>query len=678
VAINTIRTLAADVVQKANSGHPGMPMGMAPVGHVLWSKILRFSPTNSKFRGRDRFVLSNGHGCVLQYILLHLSGFDMSLDDLKQFRQLHSKTPGHPEVHLASHGIEVTTGPLGQGLANGVGLAMGEAHMAATFNRPGFPLFDNYTYVFCGDGCLQEGVTSEAASLAGHLGLGKLIVIYDDNKVTIDGPTSLSFSEDVPKRHEAYGWHAITVKDGDHDIKSIEEAIRLAQSVKDKPSIISVKTTIGFGATKQGTQAVHGEALGEEEVKKVKKVYGFDPEKKFAIPQRVLDLYRKKIDEGKKLEAKWNDLFRRYEEKYPKEAKELKRRFDEKLPEGWKNHLPKYTPQSKANATRNLSQEVLNGIAGVLPELVGGSADLTPSTKTNLKDFPKDFSKKSYDGRYIRYGVREHGMAAIGNGLHAYGGIVPYTSTFLNFITYAWGAVRLAAVSEHHHIFVMTHDSIGLGEDGPTHQPIEAIALIRGTPGINLIRPADGNETAGAYIAALETHGPTVLALSRQNLPHLENSSPEKVLLGAYVVHDAKDHNLIFVATGSEVSGALEAAKILESKDGLHVRVVSMPSTDLFDKQPVHYRRSILTPGVPVISVEAASVIGWARYAHFHIGMTTFGASAPIAKLLDHFGFTPEKIASTSRKYLKELNQQIKDLSFPSVFPLPVHVQSNL
>jgi transketolase len=411
----------------------------------------------------------------------------------------------------------------------------------------------------------------------------------------------------------------------------------------------------------------------------VKSKFGFNPEEKFVVPKRVYDVYRTKVEEGKKLEAKWAELFRSYSEKYPKEAKEIQRRLDGKLPEGWKSGLPKYTAKDKPNATRSLSQDVLNAIAGVLPELVGGSADLTPSTKTNLKDYPTDYQKASPKGRYFRYGVREHGMAAIGNGIHAYGGIIPYTSTFFNFITYAWGAVRLSAISGHQQIYVMTHDSIGLGEDGPTHQPVEAIAICRATPNISTIRPADGNETAGAYVAALENHhGPTVIALSRQNLPHLENSSAEKVLLGGYVAKDAKDHNLIYVATGSEVAPAIEAAKILESKHGLAVRVVSMPSTDLFDKQPVAYRRSILTPGVPVISVEASSTAQWARYSHHAIGMSTFGASAPLEQVYDHFGFTPAKIVGTTLKYLKEVKDQAKSLSLPNIYPLAVHFQSNL
>jgi len=463
-------------------------------------------------------------------------------------------------------------------------------------------------------------------------------------------------------------------------VKAIEDAIHAAQAITDKPSIIALRTTIGYGSSKAGTGAVHGNPLGKDEVKKVKIKFGFNPEEFFHVPEAVYTHYRKKIDEGKKLESKWHALFKSYAEKYPTEAKEFQRRFiEKKLPADWKSKLPKYTPKSKANATRNLSQEVLNAIAGPLPELVGGSADLTPSTKTNLKDFPIDFQKDTPQGRYMRFGIREHGMAGIGNGITAYGGLIPYTATFLNFIEYCFPSVRLTALSETQQIFVMTHDSIGLGEDGPTHQPIEALALCRATPNITTFRPADGNETVGAYMHAIEHRkGPTVLALSRQDLPHLEGSSPEKTLKGAWILHDVKAPAVILVSTGSEVHVALKAAHLLESKHGVAARVVSMPSPELFDKQPTLYRRSVLAPGVPTISVEALGTYGWSKYSNFHIGMTTFGASAPLEVVMDHFGFTPEKIAASTLSHLKTLQEQTKELGLPHHYTLPTHFQSAL
>ena len=432
VAVNTIRTLAADMVQKANSGHPGMPMGMAPVAHVLWAKLMHFNPSNSKWWGRDRFLLSNGHGCCLQYVLLHLAGYELSLDDLKGFRQINSKTPGHPEVNH-THGVEVTTGPLGQGIANGVGMAWAESHLAALYNEDGFELFHNFTYVFAGDGCMQEGVASEAASLAGHWGLGRLIVVYDNNHIQIDGPTSLAFSENVEERYRAYGWHVVEVKDGDHDLAGIEAAIREAQAVTDKPSLISLHTTIGFGSKKQGTEKVHGEALGAEDVKTAKKALGFNPDESFVVPATTYDLYKQAATKGAEAEAKWKDLFTSYKAKHADKAAELEARFEHRLLDGWKEKLPQWKAGDKADATRNTSGVVLNAIADQYPAMVGGSADLTPSNKTELKH-SNNYSRDNRKGRYIRFGVREHGMAAIGNGIYAYGGFVPYTATFLNFI----------------------------------------------------------------------------------------------------------------------------------------------------------------------------------------------------------------------------------------------------
>eukprot|EP00343_Euplotes_focardii_P009568 CAMPEP_0205823838 /NCGR_PEP_ID=MMETSP0206-20130828/18066_1 /ASSEMBLY_ACC=CAM_ASM_000279 /TAXON_ID=36767 /ORGANISM="Euplotes focardii, Strain TN1" /LENGTH=645 /DNA_ID=CAMNT_0053121349 /DNA_START=106 /DNA_END=2043 /DNA_ORIENTATION=+ len=626
-----------------------MPMGMAPIAHVLWSKVMQYSATNPKWLGRDRFVLSNGHGCALLYSMLHLAGYKVSIADLKQFRQLGSITPGHPESHMTP-GVEVTTGPLGQGIANAVGLAIAECHLAAVYNRPGFNVFDNYTYAFCGDGCMQEGVSGEAASLAGHLGLGKLILMYDDNGITIDGETGLSFSEDVPARFRAYGWHTITVANADADYASVEAAIAAAQSVTDRPSLISCKLTIGFGAKNQGEESVHGSPLGDPEIQRVKAKFGLDPSKKYHVPADVAATYAQATANGQRCESKWNDLFSAYSKEFPQEAAEITRRFAGKLPAGWKNGLPKYTPKDKAVATRKLSGAVLNAVAKVLPELVGGSADLTPSNKTALK-CTHDFVEKR-DGRYLRYGVREHGMAAINNGLVAYGGIIPFGATFLNFIEYAFPAVRLSALSEVQQIYIMTHDSIALGEDGPTHQPIEAMAMCRATPNVAVVRPADGNEVVGAYVCAVENRkGPTVICCSRQALPHLEGSYVDGVARGGYVLRKEGRGklDLILVASGSEVSLALAAADELT---GLNVRVVSMPACTNFDKQSIQYRRRVLPVGVPTLSIEAACQQGWERYSHFCIGMTTFGASAPGKVVMREFGFTPDQVAATTRQFL--------------------------
>lgn len=676
LAVNTIRCLAADMVQKADSGHPGMPMGMAPVAHVLWNKIMNFAPQNARWPNRDRFVLSNGHGCSLLYIMLHLTGFNMPMDELKKFRQLHSLTPGHPEAHITP-GVEVTTGPLGQGFANAVGLAIGEAHMGAVFNKPGHKLFDNYTYVFLGDGCLMEGVSCEAASLAGHLNLKKLIAIYDDNQISIDGPTSLAFTEDVPKRFQAYGWNTITVNNGDHDLVAIEKAILEAKR-SDKPTLISLKTTIGFGSGKAGSADAHGSPLGPAGVRAAKAKLGMNPDESFVVPSTVYDLYAPVKSRGVQLEQQWTQLFASYAEKYPAEAKELTRRLEKKLPADWRKLLPVWKPTDKADATRNLSGLVLNALAPKVTELIGGSADLSPSNKTLLK-IAKDFQKGNPSGRYLRFGVREFGMAAIANGLSAYGALIPYTATFLNFIQYCFPAVRLSALSEVQQIYIMTHDSIFLGEDGPTHQPIEALVHCRSCPNVTTFRPADGNETAGAYAFAMEHRsGPSVIALSRQNLPHLKTSSVENTLKGAYVVEEPEGKakpDLIFVATGSEVSLAMSAAKLIKGK---RVRVVSMPSTELFDQQSVSYRREIITPGVPVVSIEAASPLGWERYAHHAIGISTFGASAPAEVLADYFGLTPEKVVARTAKFLEVASKQAAELSLPLVHPLPTHFNSSL
>lgn len=603
--------------------------------------------------------------------MLHLSGYEVKLDDLKNFRQLHSITPGHPEAGVTP-GIEVTTGPLGQGIANAVGLAMAQAHMAAVYNKPGFDLFNNFTYVFCGDGCLQEGITQEAASLAGHLGLGRLIVLYDDNNITIDGETHLSFSEDIPKRFEALGWHSLTVTDG-FDVNALEQAIESAKAVTDKPTIISVKTIIGFGSVNQGKEKTHGSPLGPEDIANVKEKFGFNKEEFFAIPDAVKDVYAKRASSGADTEAAWNATFEKYSTQFPTEAATIKRTFSRQLPENWEQTVPSFAADAKADATRNTSGSVLNAIAAIVPELVGGSADLTPSNKTSLKN-TTDFLKESYSGRYFRFGVREHGMAAIGNGLYAYGSLIPFTATFLNFIEYCFPSVRLAALSHFQQIFIMTHDSIGVGEDGPTHQPIEAVALCRATPNLLTLRPADGNEVAGSYIEALKFKGPSVLCLTRQNIPSIPNSSAANVAKGAYVAVGSDDEkaDVILIASGSEVSLALDAAKLLTGKT---VRVVSIPSWELFDAQPVAYRRSVLTPGVPVVSIEVLSITGWERYAHKNIGMTTFGGSAPAHQLFEHFGFTPDKIATTVSEFLEGDVVEAKALA-GGVGTLPVHFDS--
>lgn len=675
LAINTVRGLSADMVQKANSGHPGMPLGMAPVAHVLWTRFMNYDPKDTQWPNRDRFVLSNGHGCALQYSMLHMAGYALTLDDLKNFRQLHSKTPGHPEVHITP-GVEVTTGPLGQGIANGVGMAIAEANMAATFNKPGFELFNNFTYVFAGDGCMQEGVASEAASLAGHLGLGKLIIIYDDNSITIDGETHLSFSEDVPKRFEAYGWHTLTVKDG-NDLEAIAAAVKQAQAVTNKPTLIALKTIIGFGAPKQGTEEVHGSALGDKGVAALKTTLGLDPAAKFALPAEALIPFKRRVEENSAKHAAWKAMFARYAAQYPKEADELQRRLEGRFPDGWKTKLPKYAPKDKADATRNISGVVLNALAAQMHELIGGSADLTPSNKTALKGVG-DFTAKTPANRYLRFGVREHGMAAIGNGIHAYGGLLPFTATFLNFVEYLFPAARLSALSGHHQLYVFTHDSIGLGEDGPTHQPIEALSLCRATPNMLVFRPADGNETVGSYICAMEHQkGPSVMCFSRQNLPQLARSTPESVALGGYVVHESGDGpaKLIIVATGSEVSLAIGAA----GKLPFPVRVVSMPCCELFNRQPVAYRRSVITPGVVTVSFEALATLGWERYSHFQIGMTSFGASAPFEALYKHFGFEPEQVAASCLRFMEQQRVASAEMGMAAgVFPLPTHFNSNL
>ncbi|GJE97081.1 transketolase [Phanerochaete sordida] len=653
VAVATIRTLAADVVGKANSGHPGAPMGMAPAAHVLFSRFFNTNPKNSKWYNRDRFVLSNGHACALQYILLHLLGFKLSLDDLKAFRQLDSLTPGHPEAGHTD-GVEVTTGPLGQGFANAVGLGIAQAHMAALYNKPGFNLIDNYTYVFTGDGCLMEGVASEAASLAGHLQLGNLIYIYDDNHISIDGDTAVAFTENVEQRFLSYGWQVLHVDNGDSDLAAIYNAIAEAKKEKSKPTIIRLRTTIGFGSKQQGTHGVHGSPLKADDIAALKTKFGFPSDQTFHIPQQTYDAYKAVALKGAKLEEEWNALLAKYAQQYPKEHAELSRRIAGELPEGWEKSLPVYTPADAAQASRKLSEIVLTSICPVLPELMGGSADLTGSNLTRVKDAvdfqPPSTGLGNYTGTYIRYGVREHAMGAIANGLAAYGGIIPFVGTFLNFVSYAAGAVRLSALSHHQVIWVATHDSIGLGEDGPTHQPVETVAHFRAMPNVDVWRPADGNETSAAYLAALTRKTtPSILALSRQNLPNLEASTVERAMKGGYVVHEVEGEDLTFVSTGSEVSIVLEAAKKLEA-EGVKARVVSLPCWEIFDSQPEEYRLSVLRSGAPILSVEAYNTMGWAKYSHEQFGLPSWGASGPYKQVYEKFGLTGDNLSVVGKK----------------------------
>ncbi|CDM93332.1 MULTISPECIES: transketolase [Limnospira] len=658
LCINSIRFLAIDAVEKANSGHPGLPMGAAPMAFVLWDRFMRYNPKNPKWFNRDRFVLSAGHGCMLHYALLHLTGYDsVGIDDIKQFRQWGSKTPGHPENHV-TEGVEVTTGPLGQGIANAVGLALAEAHLAARFNKPDCTVVDHYTYVILGDGCNMEGISGEACSLAGHWGLGKLIAFYDDNHISIDGSTDISFTEDVAKRFEAYGWHVQHVADGNTDLEAIATAIEKAKAVTDKPSLIKVTTTIGFGSpNKANSHDVHGAALGKAEVQATRDHLGWSyPE--FVIPDDAIKHFRKAVERGANYEDEWKAALETYKSKYPEEAATLERLLSGKLPEGWEKSLPTYTPETKADATRNQSGVTLNAIAGVLPELVGGSADLAPSNKTLLKGLG-DFQKGQYQNRNLRFGVREHAMGAICNGIALHrSGLIPYGATFLVFTDYMRNSIRLSALSEAPVLWVMTHDSIALGEDGPTHQPVEHIASLRLIPDLTVIRPADGNETSGAYKVAIENrHYPTLMAFSRQNLPNLEGSSIDNVAKGAYVLSDNSDGtpDIILIGTGGETYLCVDAAVKLR-EEGKKVRVVSMPSWELFEKQDAAYKESVFPASVKKrLAVEAGVSFGWCRYVTDEgatISIDTFGASAPGGVVLEKFGFTVDNVVAKAKELL--------------------------
>jgi len=658
LCINAIRFLAIDAVQKAKSGHPGLPMGAAPMAFTLWDKFMRFNPKNPKWFNRDRFVLSAGHGCMLQYALLHLFGYDsVTIDDIKQFRQWGSRTPGHPE-NFETAGIEVTTGPLGQGICNGVGLAVAEAHLAAKFNKSDAEIVDHYTYVILGDGCNMEGISGEACSLAGHWGLGKLIALYDDNHISIDGSTDVSFTEDVSKRFEAYGWHTIHVENGNTDLDAIAAAIEEAKKVTDKPTMIKVTTTIGFGSpNKADTAGVHGAALGDDEVKLTRENLGWSYEP-FEVPSEVRDYFGKAIEKGASLEAEWNSLFAQYKTKYPAEAAELQRAIDNKLPEGWDKDLPTLTPDDKAMATRKHSEATLNALAPNLPELIGGSADLTHSNLTELK-CSGDFQKGAYENRNVRFGVREHAMGAICNGiaLHA-SGLIPYCATFLVFADYMRGAIRLSALSEAGVIYVMTHDSIALGEDGPTHQPVETLASLRAIPNLVVFRPADGNECSAAYKYAIENRKyPTLIAFTRQGVPNLAASSIENGMKGGYIAVDCgcNSPDLILIATGSEVGLCVDAAAKL-SEGGKKIRVVSLPSWEVFDAQSDEYKESVLPAAATKrLSVEAAISMGWAKYVGADgasIAVDSFGASAPGGTVMEKFGFTVDNVVAKAKEVM--------------------------
>ena len=654
LCINSIRFLAIDAVNKANSGHPGLPMGAAPMAYALWDRVLKHNPSNPGWYNRDRFVLSAGHGCMLLYSLLHLTGYDsVGLEDIKQFRQWGSKTPGHPET-FETAGVEVTTGPLGQGIANAVGLAIAEADMAARFNKPGIDLVDHYTYVIMGDGCNQEGVASEAASLAGHLGLGKLIALYDDNHITIDGNTAVSFTEDVMKRYEAYGWHVLHVADGNTDVAAITRAIEAAKAVTDKPTLIKVTTTIGFGSpNKANTAGVHGAALGAAEAELTREALGWSYAP-FEVPQQAYDHWRQALSRGAAAEAQWNANLDSYRAQYPAEAAEFERQLRGELPEGWEAKLPTFTPADKGLATRQYSYNVLNAVGPSLPELIGGSADLTHSNLTDIKG-EASFQKGSEANRYLHFGVREHAMASILNGLAYHGsGLVPYGGTFLVFAGYMVGAMRLSALSELGVIYVLTHDSIGLGEDGPTHQPVETLASLRSIPNLLVMRPGDGNETSGAYKVAISNRKrPTVLALSRQAMVNQANSSIDQVAKGGYVLIDCDGTpDLILIGSGTELDLCVKAAEQL-STEGKQVRVVSMPCVELFEEQDASYREAVLPVAVRKrVVVEASGSFGWHKYSGFDgdtVSIDRFGASAPGGVCLEKFGFTVDNVVAKAK-----------------------------
>jgi transketolase len=656
ICINTIRTLSMDAVQKANSGHPGAPMGLAPAAYVLWTRVMKHNSKNPGWLDRDRFVLSGGHASMLLYSLLHLSGYGVTLDDIKNFRQWGSKTPGHPEFGHTP-GVETTTGPLGQGFANAVGMAMAERHLAARFNRSGHEIVDHFTYMMCGDGDMMEGVSSEAASLAGHLGLARLICIYDDNKISIEGSTDITFTEDAALRFKAYNWHILKVDNG-NDIHAILKALQEAKAETERPSLIVLRTHIAFGSpNKQDTADAHGAPLGEEEVRLTKKVLGVPEELSFFIPEQALNRFRKCIDSGKEAEARWQETYQSYSKKYPELAKQWVDAMSGFLTEGWDAGIPEFSVADGPIATRAAFGKVLNAVAEKLPTLIGGSADLAPSNKTYMNAF-HEFQKDAYDGRNIRFGVREHAMGGIISGMFLHNGLRPYGGTFLVFADYMRPAIRVASLMKLPIIYIFTHDSIAVGEDGPTHQPVEQLASLRAIPGLTVIRPADASETAQAWRHAVKnTRGPVALILSRQKLPvlnpdHMENGLAD----GAYILADCEGKpDIILIATGSEVHIALEAQKRL-ALENIAARVVSMPSWELYEQIPQEYKDRVLLPDVTVrIAIEAGSPMGWEHYVGNSgaiIGIKDFGASAPGGTVMKQFGFTPENIVQKAMDLL--------------------------
>jgi transketolase len=663
LCVNTIRFLTLDAVEKAKSGHPGMPMGMAPAAYALWMRHLKFNPAHPTWHNRDRFVLSGGHGSMLLYSLLHLTGYNLSLEDIQNFRQWQSKTPGHPE-YAPELGIEATTGPLGQGLSNAVGMAMAQKYLANYFNREGFPIVDYKIYVTAGDGDLEEGITSEACSLAGHQGLDNLVVIYDDNHISIDGPTELSFTEDRAKRFQAYGWYVQKVDGDGNDMKKFERALIKARSEVGRPSMIQLRTHIAYGSPNMhDTAKAHGSPLGEEEIRLTKQQLGWDPDKHFYVPEKVLDHMRKAVERGAEAENEWNELFRRYAEQYPDLAKQFTNAAEGRLPIRLDEVLPKFDA-GKSIATREASGKVLDALMPKLPLILGGSADLTPSNNTRFAG-AVDFQKDARQGRYIRYGVREHGMGAIMNGISISRLLRAYGGTFLVFSDYMRGAVRVAALSKYPTIFVYTHDSIGLGEDGPTHQPVEHFAALRTIPDLLVIRPADANETAYAWKYILENRDrPVALLLSRQGMPVLDQNryaSAANLGRGAYVLTSSGNPDVILLASGSEVSLALEAAKKLEA-ERIPAQVVSMPCWTLFEKQDEKYRNSVIPPNVKArVAVEAATDFGWHRWLGDHgafVGLSHFGASAPYKACYEGFGVTADNVVKAAKGVLQKLKAQ--------------------
>ncbi|MEJ5259141.1 MAG: transketolase [Anaerohalosphaeraceae bacterium] len=655
--VETIRFLAMDGVQAANSGHPGMPMGMAAAAYALWMRHLRFNPADPKWLNRDRFILSAGHGSMLLYALLHLCGFDLPLDELKQFRQWGSKTPGHPE-YGHTPGVEVTTGPLGQGISNGVGMAIAQKYLAARYNKEGFPIFDYKIYVIAGDGCLQEGVSGEASSLAGHLGLDNLIVIYDDNGITIDGETHLSFTEDVAKRYEAYGWNVHTVGGDGHNIAELDRVLEIAKKPNGRPTLIKFRSHIGFGSPNfQDTHTAHGAPLGVEECKLIKKNAGWDPDKTFVVPEEVAAHMGQAKHKGALLQKEYEALFAKYAQAYPQEAKEITDALAGRLPIEIEPLLPKFEAGTSV-ATRQASGKTLDALMPHLPLVIGGSADLTPSNNTHFKG-ASDFQKNNPTGRYIRYGVREHAMAAIMNGMAVSGLIRPYGGTFMVFSDYMRGALRVACLSKYPTIFVFTHDTIGLGEDGPTHQPVEHLASLRAIPNLLVIRPADANETAQAWKYTLEHRDqPIALALTRQGVPVLDQSkyaSASNLVKGAYVLIKDDNPDVLLLGAGSEVHIALQAREILAA-EGIRSQVVSMPCWELFERQPAAYKESVIPSTIKArVGVEAGVRMGWDRWigpwGEF-VGMSTFGVSAPYKVCYKNFGITPEAVAAAAKKSL--------------------------